>query len=130
MTKADYPGSKMVPAANALLSLLTLKLIDKQRLSHIDDFNCDEALGLFAGLNEHRVGAVADSYLRLLIEADTLDDYGRVVVEGWGTPRSDSRRYPDLAEYFSEWICWWKENRQLWPPTATAEWHRMAQRRQ
>ena len=51
VTKADYPGSQMVPAANALLSLLTLKLIDKERLSHIDDFNCDEALGLFAGLN-------------------------------------------------------------------------------
>jgi len=41
----------MVPAANALISLLTLKLLDKERLSHIDDFNCDEALGLFAGLN-------------------------------------------------------------------------------
>ncbi len=41
----------MVPAANALMSLLTLKLLDKERLSHIDDFNCDEALGLFAGLN-------------------------------------------------------------------------------
>lgn len=41
----------MVPAANALLSLLMLKLLDKERLSHIDDFNCDEALGLFAGLN-------------------------------------------------------------------------------
>ena len=48
---ADYPGSQMIPAANALLSLLTLKLLDKERLSHIDDFNCDEALGLFAGLN-------------------------------------------------------------------------------
>jgi hypothetical protein len=31
--------------------LLTLKLLDKERLSHIDDFNCDESLGLFAGLN-------------------------------------------------------------------------------
>ena len=41
----------MIPAVNALLSLLTLKLLDKERLSHIDDFNCDEALGLFAGLN-------------------------------------------------------------------------------
>jgi hypothetical protein len=51
VAKADYPGSQMVPAANALLSLLTLKLLDKERLSHIDDFNCDEALGLFAGLN-------------------------------------------------------------------------------
>ena len=41
----------MVPASSALLSLLALKLLDKERLSHIDDFNCDEALGLFAGLN-------------------------------------------------------------------------------
>lgn len=41
----------MVPGTNALISLLILKLLDKERLSHIDDFNCDEALGLFAGLN-------------------------------------------------------------------------------
>ena len=33
------------------LSLLALKLLDKERRSHINDFNCDEALGLFAGLN-------------------------------------------------------------------------------
>ena len=49
--EADYPGSRMIPAANALLSLLVLKLLDKERRSHIDDFNCDQALGLFAGLN-------------------------------------------------------------------------------
>jgi hypothetical protein len=49
--QADYPGSDMVPAAAALLSLLTLKLLDKERRSHISDFDCDEALGLFAGLN-------------------------------------------------------------------------------
>ncbi len=49
--RAHYPGSKMVPADAALLSLLTLKLLDKERRSHIDDFNFDEALGLFAGLN-------------------------------------------------------------------------------
>jgi hypothetical protein len=41
----------MVPAHGALLSLLALKLLAKERRSHIDDFNCDEALGLFAGLN-------------------------------------------------------------------------------
>jgi len=41
----------MVPAPAALLALLALKLLDKERLSHIDDFNFDEALGLFAGLN-------------------------------------------------------------------------------
>ena len=48
---ADYPGSQMIPSASALLSLLVLKLLDKERKSHIDDFNFDEALGLFAGLN-------------------------------------------------------------------------------
>ena len=41
----------MVPATNAILSLLVLKLLDKERRSHIDDFNFDPALGLFAGLN-------------------------------------------------------------------------------
>jgi hypothetical protein len=41
----------MVPAPSALLALLALKLLDKERRSHIDDFNTDEALGLFAGLN-------------------------------------------------------------------------------
>ena len=51
VTAAGYPGPQMIPAANAMLSLLTLKLLDKERLSHIDDFSCDEALGLFAGLN-------------------------------------------------------------------------------
>lgn len=41
----------MVPGVRALLSLLTLKLLDKERRSHIGDFDFDEALGLFAGLN-------------------------------------------------------------------------------
>jgi hypothetical protein len=51
VTKAGYPGSEMVPATAALLSLLLLKLLDKERRSHVNDFNCEEALGLFAGLN-------------------------------------------------------------------------------
>jgi hypothetical protein len=49
--QAGYRGSRMVPAPGALLSLLALKLLDKERRSHISDFNFDEALGLFAGLN-------------------------------------------------------------------------------
>src|SRR5947208_2817114 len=49
--QADDPGSRLVPAASALLSLLALKLLDKERRSHINDFNFDEALGFFAGLN-------------------------------------------------------------------------------
>lgn len=49
--QANYPGSKMIPPASALLSLLVLKLLDKERRSHINDFNSNAALGLFAGLN-------------------------------------------------------------------------------
>jgi hypothetical protein len=49
--EAGYAGSQMVPAVSALLSLLALKLLDKERRSHISDFNFDRALGLFAGLN-------------------------------------------------------------------------------
>ena len=33
------------------MSLLLLKLVGKERLRHIDDFNFESALGLFAGLN-------------------------------------------------------------------------------
>jgi hypothetical protein len=51
VVQAQYPGSEMVPAPAAVLSLLALKLLDKERRSHIGDFNFDEALGLFAGLN-------------------------------------------------------------------------------
>jgi hypothetical protein len=49
--EAGYAGSRMVPADAAVLSLLTLKLLDKERRSHIDDFNFEAAAGLFAGLN-------------------------------------------------------------------------------
>jgi hypothetical protein len=48
---SGYPGTKMIPADAALLSLLAMKLLRKERQSHIDDFNVDEGLGLFAGLN-------------------------------------------------------------------------------
>jgi hypothetical protein len=51
VAEAGYPGSEMIPAPSAVLALLVLKRLDKERRSHIDDFNTDEALGLFAGLN-------------------------------------------------------------------------------
>ena len=41
----------MAPADAVLLSLLFLKLLRKECLRRIDDYNMDKALGLFAGLN-------------------------------------------------------------------------------
>jgi hypothetical protein len=48
---AKLPSSKMIPAACALRSLLALKLLGKERKSHVMDLVFDEAIALFAGLN-------------------------------------------------------------------------------
>ena len=62
VARAGYPGTAMIPATSAVLSLLALKLLDKERRSHISDFNCDEGLGLFAGLNVLPKAAFATEY--------------------------------------------------------------------
>lgn len=49
--QAALPGSKMLPAEQALRSLLALKLIGKERKSHVMNLVFDEGLALFAGLN-------------------------------------------------------------------------------
>jgi len=76
--KADYPGSKMVPADAALLSLLTLKLVDKERRSHIDDFNFEQAMGLFAGLNVLPKKSFATDY-----SYRTQRDHQQRLLAGW-----------------------------------------------
>lgn len=50
-SQAKLPGTKMVPAEQALRSLLALKLIGKERKSHVMNLVFDEGLALFAGLN-------------------------------------------------------------------------------
>jgi hypothetical protein len=76
--QAGYPGSRMVPAGAALLSLLALKLLDKERRSHIGDFNFDEALGLFAGLNVLPKKSYATDY-----SYRTTRDHQRRLLAGW-----------------------------------------------
>ncbi len=49
--QAKLPGTKMIPADRALRSLLALKLIGKERKSHVMSLVLDEGLALFAGLN-------------------------------------------------------------------------------
>jgi len=76
--QAGYPGSNMIPAPAALLSLLALKLLDKERRSHIDDFNFDAALGLFAGLNVLPKKSYATAY-----SYQTCRDQQRALLAGW-----------------------------------------------
>lgn len=45
------PGSKMIPAEQAVRSLLALKLLGVERKSHVMDLVFDPAIALFAGLN-------------------------------------------------------------------------------
>src|SRR5258708_7940637 len=47
---AGYPGSRVIPAVNWLLSLLALKLTRTRRVSHVDDLLTDPAAALFAGM--------------------------------------------------------------------------------
>ena len=51
MAKAKLPGSRMIPAAAAMRSLLALKLFGAARTSHVMPAVFDEGLALFAGLN-------------------------------------------------------------------------------
>ncbi len=45
------PGSRMIPAEQAVRSLLALKLLGMERKSHVMDLVFDPAIALFAGLN-------------------------------------------------------------------------------
>ena len=47
---AGYPGTRVVPAVNWLLSLLALKLTRTRRVSHVDDLLTDPAAAPFAGM--------------------------------------------------------------------------------
>ncbi len=51
LRQADLPGSQMIPAEQALRSLLALKLVGTERKSHVMNLVCDQGLALFAGLN-------------------------------------------------------------------------------
>lgn len=51
MEQAGLPGSKMIPAGQAMRSLLALKLFGNARHSHVMSDVLDEGLALFAGLN-------------------------------------------------------------------------------
>jgi hypothetical protein len=49
--QASLPGSILIPATQALRTLLALKLIGTERKSHVMDLVDDEGIALFAGLN-------------------------------------------------------------------------------
>jgi hypothetical protein len=51
LRQAKLPGTTMIPAEQAVRTLLALKLVGKERKSHVMDLVADEGIALFAGLN-------------------------------------------------------------------------------
>jgi len=51
VTECQLPGSSVIEAEQACLSMLLLKLIGSERLSHIKQFNREVGFGVFSGLN-------------------------------------------------------------------------------
>ena len=51
LDSVQMPGSDMIPAAHAVRSLLALKILGKERTSHVMEMIFDPGIALFAGLN-------------------------------------------------------------------------------
>jgi len=51
LAAAHLPGSQMIPSAQAVRSLLAMKLIGTERKSHVMDLVMDQAIAVFAGIN-------------------------------------------------------------------------------
>jgi hypothetical protein len=91
LAPGGFPGSKMVPAACAVRSLLALKLFGNARHSHVMSSVLDEGLALFAGLNvvpkrsfltEYSCRVDPACYPKLM--RDWFDTVSRLGLE-WGT---------------------------------------------
>jgi len=93
--QAAMAGTKMIPALSYLLSLLSLKLLDKERKSHITDWNFDEALGLFAGLNVLPKDSAATDYSYRLVKGQHNELMARWVTNAYPV------LCPDRAREFS-----------------------------
>jgi len=59
---AGFPKTSQLDDVSSVLSLLALKLLGNERLSHDTSWNMDRALGLFAGLNVLPKSSTLSSY--------------------------------------------------------------------
>jgi len=73
------PQSSVISSVNACLSILLLKLIGNQRLSHIQSFDMEPGLGVFAGLNVLPKTTYMSTYSCLSSEDLILDLQKKIV---------------------------------------------------
>ncbi len=85
------PESSEIGGQQAALSMLALKLLGRERLSHSDAFESDAGLGLFAGLGVLPKASYMTSYSCRVSREDTLRFQEEVV-------RRFSASYPELYQ--------------------------------
>ncbi len=66
------PGSSDITAFQYVMAMLVLKLVGKERLSQINDFNFDKGFGLFAGLNVLPKSTAISTYSYRLEQKDIM----------------------------------------------------------
>jgi transposase len=70
--QAGLPGTRPIPPLHYLLALLALKLLGKERISHVMDLCHDPGAALFAGLNALPKTTALTTYSYRLTRAGTL----------------------------------------------------------
>ncbi len=70
--KMNWYGSRMIPAENAFLSCLLLKLIAKKRKSHVMDLVFEEGAPFSIGLNELPKTAYMSEYSERITHSDNI----------------------------------------------------------
>jgi transposase len=71
-TSLGWYGSKMIPTENAFLACLLLKLIGRERKSHVMDLTFDEGVALAVGLNVLPKTAYIAEYSERITHADNI----------------------------------------------------------
>lgn len=70
--QAGLPGTRQIPPLHYLLALLALKLLGKERISHVMDLCHDPGAALFAGLNALPKTTALTTYSYRLTRAGTV----------------------------------------------------------
>ena len=86
---AKLPGSSAIGPIQACLSMLALKLIGNERLSHMESYDKEMGLGVFAGLNVLPKNTYMSTY-SCLTSTGTILDFQKKIV------KSLQQKYPML----------------------------------
>jgi transposase len=90
--KCQLPQSSKIAGIQACLSMLVLKLIGNQRLSHMDSYDCEPGLGIWAGLNVLPKSTYMSTYscrsseaMLVQFQKDIIEHFKKIYPEFYGS---------------------------------------------